>query len=294
MVACHAVDPGSSPGQCKSFCFSFLFGDCLFVKRKEKKSKEWKIGNWCQSKKQEKTHLVFLCFFFPFCFCFTIVFLLFSLTFFVPLFLACFLVFCLSSPPPIPCVSAQMTESFPSHDTHSSESDDFVELSLHSDDSDDDFDFGFSLSDDDELDDDDSCPEDDDGDEDEDEEDDDEEGEECEGEFEAAIEAANEGDGEAMNRVGQCFAKGQGVHQNRRKAFEWFMKAAENGNSHAMHCVGWCFEKGLGVARDVDLAFDWYFKQQTMGVWVPWSKSVSVFCLVMALHSTMKGLLTGA
>ena len=97
-----------------------------------------------------------------------------------------------------------MTESFPSHDTHSSESDDFDELSLHSDDSDDNFVFGFSLSDDDELDDDDSCP-DDDKDEEEDEDD-----EECEGEFEAAIEAANEGDGEAMNRVGQCLQKGKG------------------------------------------------------------------------------------
>ena len=62
MVACHAVDPGSSPGQCKSFCFSFLFGDCLFVKRKEKKSKEWKIGNWCQSKIKKK-RISFLCVF---------------------------------------------------------------------------------------------------------------------------------------------------------------------------------------------------------------------------------------
>ena len=102
-----------------------------------------------------------------------------------------------------------MTESFPSHDTHSSVSDDFDELSLKSDDSDDDFDFGFSLSDDDEMgDDDDSCSV---GDEDEDEEDDkEEEEEESEGEFEAAIEAANEGDGEAMNRVGQCLQKVKG------------------------------------------------------------------------------------
>ena len=100
----------------------------------------------------------------------------FSLAFFVPLSCPHFWCSVFLHHHPFFVFLPKMTESFPSHDTHSSESDDFDELSLHSDDFDDDFHFGFSLSDDDEMDDDDdSCPDDD---EDEDEEDDKEEEEE--------------------------------------------------------------------------------------------------------------------
>ena len=31
------------------------------------------------------------------------------------------------------------------------------------------------------------------------------------------------------------------------KAFEWYLKSAENENADAMNQVGWCFEKGNGV-----------------------------------------------
>ena len=78
MVACHAVDPGSSPGQCKSFfAFPFFFGDCLLSKEKREKVKRVDNRQLVSIQNQEKTHLVFV-FFFAFLFllhdCFFVVF----------------------------------------------------------------------------------------------------------------------------------------------------------------------------------------------------------------------------
>ena len=37
--------------------------------------------------------------------------------------------------------------------------------------------------------------------------------------------------------------KGEGVEQDKIKAFEWCLKSAEKGHVDAMNNVGWCFSK---------------------------------------------------
>ena len=67
------------------------------------------------------------------------------------------------------------------------------------------------------------------------------------------------------NLVGYCFYHGDGVAQNKTKAFEWYTKAAEKGNSDAMYNLGYCFEHGNGVALNLATALEWYAKARDAG-----------------------------
>ena len=40
---------------------------------------------------------------------------------------------------------------------------------------------------------------------------------------------AKKGDAKAQNKLGVCYAKGEGVKKNLVKAIEWYTKAAEQG-----------------------------------------------------------------
>ena len=79
------------------------------------------------------------------------------------------------------------------------------------------------------------------------------------------LKSANNGNTYAMNNVGVCYDKGQGVTQDKTKAFEWFLKSAENGNADAMFNVGLCYNKGQGVTQDFIKAYEWYFKAAING-----------------------------
>ena len=60
--------------------------------------------------------------------------------------------------------------------------------------------------------------------------------------------------------VASCYDNGEGVTQDKTKAFEWFLKAAENGSVDAMKEVGCCLCRGTGVSRDLKKAREWLTK----------------------------------
>jgi TPR repeat protein len=71
---------------------------------------------------------------------------------------------------------------------------------------------------------------------------------------------AQQGDPEAMVKVGEIYEKGLGGMADPKLAAEWYLKAAEKGNSQAQINLGYLYEKGLGVKQDKATALNWYRK----------------------------------
>ncbi len=72
--------------------------------------------------------------------------------------------------------------------------------------------------------------------------------------------AAQQGDQEAQNIIGEYYLDSTGVQQDEEKAVYWFKKSAEQGNSLAMFHLGECYYKGRGVTADTVIAIDWLKK----------------------------------
>jgi uncharacterized protein len=73
------------------------------------------------------------------------------------------------------------------------------------------------------------------------------------------LEAASLGHEAAQYRVGEIFLDGfEGIEKNYSEAYNWFHRAAEQGNSDALNRLGWMCEAGLGVARDQSRAVNWF------------------------------------
>ncbi|MGJ0486947.1 MAG: caspase family protein [Methylomicrobium sp.] len=71
---------------------------------------------------------------------------------------------------------------------------------------------------------------------------------------------AQQGDPEAMVKVGEIYEKGLGGMTDPKLAAEWYLKAAEKGSSQAQINLGYLYEKGLGVKQDKATALNWYRK----------------------------------
>jgi len=72
--------------------------------------------------------------------------------------------------------------------------------------------------------------------------------------------AAQQGDVNAMNYVGEIYEQGLGVEPDYALAANWFRKAAEKGSSTAMINLGGLYEGGKGVSKDMTMAMNWYRK----------------------------------
>jgi TPR repeat protein/uncharacterized coiled-coil protein SlyX len=72
--------------------------------------------------------------------------------------------------------------------------------------------------------------------------------------------AAEAGDPQAQNNVGEIFEKGLGGAPQYEIAAEWFRKAAEQGYSRAQINLGGLYERGQGVPKDMREAVKWYRK----------------------------------
>ncbi len=72
--------------------------------------------------------------------------------------------------------------------------------------------------------------------------------------------AAQQGDVDAMNYVGEIYEQGLGVQPDYALAADWFRKAADKGSSTAMINLGGLYEGGKGVPQDMTLAMNWYRK----------------------------------
>ena len=84
-------------------------------------------------------------------------------------------------------------------------------------------------------------------------------------EIEALELAANQGNAEAQNSLGNCYYSGKGGKQDYRKAAEWYRKAADKGYTLAQDSLGTCYYSGIGVEQDYRKAVEWYRKAADKG-----------------------------
>lgn len=70
--------------------------------------------------------------------------------------------------------------------------------------------------------------------------------------------AAETGNAEALNQLGELYYNGRGVTQGYAQARQWYLQAAMAGNSNGMYRLGELYQYGQGVARDYAQARRWY------------------------------------
>ena len=64
------------------------------------------------------------------------------------------------------------------------------------------------------------------------------------------LKAAEKEEPEAMELLGEIYARGAGVEKNYTKAMEWLMRAAHQGHNSAYNGIGYMFVKGYGVKKN--------------------------------------------
>ncbi|WP_188750763.1 tetratricopeptide repeat protein [Marinobacterium zhoushanense] len=84
-------------------------------------------------------------------------------------------------------------------------------------------------------------------------------------EFDKIKPAADAGDADAQNRIGEMYEFGQGVKRDIDQAFSWYQKAADQGNVTAWHNLGRCYNFGTGVEQNYATAEEWYRKAAAQG-----------------------------
>lgn len=77
--------------------------------------------------------------------------------------------------------------------------------------------------------------------------------------------AADNGDADAMNKLGNVYRRGQGVAINIQEAFKWYLKGANNENLFAMVNLARAYEQGQGVTKDMQESVKWYQKAANKG-----------------------------
>ena len=73
-----------------------------------------------------------------------------------------------------------------------------------------------------------------------------------------------QGNAEAMRKVGDYYMKGAGVETNYQEALYWYLRAIEAGNKEAMYRVAFCFENGLAIEKNDQMA-DYWRERSTLG-----------------------------
>jgi uncharacterized protein len=73
--------------------------------------------------------------------------------------------------------------------------------------------------------------------------------------------AADAGNANAMNNLGEVYYHGEGVAQDYDKTLQWYQKAADAGNAAAMHNLGTHY----AAAQDYAKAREWYQKAADAG-----------------------------
>jgi len=76
---------------------------------------------------------------------------------------------------------------------------------------------------------------------------------------------AEQGEPNAMAKLGERYLEGKGVPQDYDKARQWFEKAAGKGIAYAMYKLGWMYAKGKGVPQDYAKTRQWYEKSAEKG-----------------------------
>lgn len=84
-------------------------------------------------------------------------------------------------------------------------------------------------------------------------------------EFDRLKPLAEQGDGEAQNRIGEMYEFGYGVNRDSDAALQWYRKAAERDVVAAWHNLGRCSNFGTGTEQDYTEAERWYRKAAEKG-----------------------------
>ena len=83
--------------------------------------------------------------------------------------------------------------------------------------------------------------------------------------FNAGLQAAQNGDSNAQNRLGEMYAAGIEVTQDYTEAIKWFKKSAEQGYVGAQYHLASRYALGHGVVQDYNEAYKWAFRAATQG-----------------------------
>ena len=77
--------------------------------------------------------------------------------------------------------------------------------------------------------------------------------------------SAEQGNDRGQYSLGVCYANGTGVEKDLTEAVKWYRKSAEQGNVNAQYALGWCYAQGQGVEKDLAEAVKWYLKSAEQG-----------------------------
>ncbi|MDO6562714.1 tetratricopeptide repeat protein [Amphritea sp. 1_MG-2023] len=77
--------------------------------------------------------------------------------------------------------------------------------------------------------------------------------------------AAENGDANAQNRLGEMYEFGYGVTRDAAQAIQWYQLAADQGFVAAQHNLGRAYNFGTGIQQDFALAEKWYLKAAEQG-----------------------------
>ena len=70
--------------------------------------------------------------------------------------------------------------------------------------------------------------------------------------------AADDGNADAMNKLGECAYYGIGREKNYDEAFTLFEQASDSGSSDALYNLGLCYENGTGIVKDARIAYSYF------------------------------------
>lgn len=76
---------------------------------------------------------------------------------------------------------------------------------------------------------------------------------------------AENGDAKAQYSLGACYALGEGVAQDKKKALEYYLLAAEQGDRNAQFAAAACYSYGKGTEQDKNRAFELYLQAAKQG-----------------------------
>lgn len=80
------------------------------------------------------------------------------------------------------------------------------------------------------------------------------------------IAAAEEGNAEAQNQLGDAYLDSIEIEQDPKQAFEWYLCAAEQGHGKAQYNVAYAYANGIGTQKNIEESIKWYSKSADQGV----------------------------
>lgn len=83
--------------------------------------------------------------------------------------------------------------------------------------------------------------------------------------FNELMQLAPQEDIYVLNFVGSAYYWGDGVTQDRQKAFEYYLISAQKGNPETQYKIGNCYETGQGTDQNIDQAIFWYQQSAAQG-----------------------------